>query len=116
MRGDAVARLLIRVGDDGDAALLPDAVERLHELQPGRDELLDAQREDVTRGARHLHPRNPDEAVVGGLLCGLQTGVDLVVVGHGEHVETHCLRLCQQHVDGVTAVVRERGVAVELCL
>jgi len=94
--------------DDREAVLIVDPVERLVVVEAGGDQLPDTEREHVAGGARDLHPGNADEAVVVRQLGGLQTRVELVVVGDRERVEAHGGRLFEKHIDGVSAVMRER--------
>jgi hypothetical protein len=102
------------MGDDGDAVLFVDALERLHEGKPGGNLLADAEREDVPRGGGDLHPRDADQPVLRGEFGRLQARVELVVVGDGQRIEPDGLRLGEQKLDRVTAIERQRGVRVEL--
>ena len=100
--------------DDRDTARAVDPVDRLGEREAGRYGRLDAEPEDVAGGARHLHPADADEPVVGGELGGARARVVLVVVGDGERVEADRGGPLQQRLDGVAAVEGERRVGVEL--
>jgi hypothetical protein len=53
----------------------------------GRNRLLNPQGEDVSGGARDLHPGNADEAVLRGEFGRPEAGVDFVVVSHGQRVQ-----------------------------
>jgi len=101
------------VGDDRDTPLLADAGERLVVGEPPRDEFLDPEREDVPGLGGDLHPRDADEVVLAGRRRRRERGLYAVVVGDGQRVESHGLRLLQQQLDGVAAVVRQFGVGVE---
>ena len=91
--GDAVARLLEGMRDDGDAARLSDPVERLVEGEAARHQLVDAEREHVAGRGGHLHSDDTHEPVLGGQLGRLDARVDLVVVRDGERVEADRSRL-----------------------
>ena len=65
-------------------------------------------------GAADLRAGDPDQTVVRRALGGREAGVDLVVVGDRERVETDGLGLGEQEVDRITAVEGQIGVTVKL--
>ncbi len=56
------------------------------------------------------------DAVLGGLLAGVQRAGDLVVVGDRDRAQADVARGRQQHVDGRRAVARVVGVHVQVDL
>ena len=95
------------MGDDCDAALVADARDGLLERQPGGDPLADPERKHVAGGAADLRAGDPDQIIVRRALGGREAGVDLVVVGDRERVETDGLGLGEQEVDRIAAVEGE---------
>jgi len=101
------------VRDDGEAALLVNARERLLEGQPRGNLLLDAECEHVTVRAGNLHARNRHEVVVRGDVDGAAAGVELVVVGDGDGVQVGRCGVLEDCLDGIAAVVGRHGVCVQ---
>ena len=106
-----------RVRDVDEPALAADLGDRLLHRHPARDLLLDEEADHLALvGGLDLLGDDHLDAVLGGLLAGVQGAGDLVVVGHRDRAEADVARGRQQDVHGGRAVVGVVGVHVQVDL
>jgi hypothetical protein len=102
------------MGNDGDATGCTDPVESLPKGQSCGDEFFDPDGENVSGGTRYLDAGNADQSVLRRQVGRLQARSDGVVVRDRHRVQAHLRGPGQERLDRVAAVVRERGVTMQL--
>ena len=103
------------VGEVDDPALGADRVDRLAEREPARDLLGEEEADHLALvGGLHLLARDHDEVAAAGQLDRLERAAEDVVVGDGDRAEALRLGVVEQLLDRDLAVVRPRGVQVQV--